>query len=186
MIEDKEIIALFFARSERAVQELDKKYGGRCHKLSRGITGNISDAEECINDAYLGVWNKIPPENPENLLAYLLKIVRNLSLKRYRQNAALKRAGNYEVALCELGECLPAAEDTQGAYEGKEMISLIEEFLDALSKENRVIFMRRYWFGDSCGEIAKKAGISEKNVTVRLTRIRAKLKKYLSERGIAL
>ena len=63
--------------------------------------------------------------------------------------------------------------------EAGELAQIIARFLDTLTAENRVIFMRRYWFADSCREIAGLVGLTEKNVTVRLTRIRQKLKEYL-------
>lgn len=83
MIEDEKIVELFFERSEQAIQELGNKYGKVCRKLSYNIVNNMQDAEECVNDAYLGAWNAIPPEKPDPLLTYLCKIVRNISLKMY-------------------------------------------------------------------------------------------------------
>ena len=105
-MEDNNIIDLFFDRSEQAIRELDKKYGKVCHSLSYNILNSRQDAEECVNDAYLGTWNAIPPARPNPLLAFLCKIVRNLSLMRYHTNKAIKRGGSYTVALEELEDCL--------------------------------------------------------------------------------
>lgn len=184
MIDDERIIALFFARSEQAIQELDQKYGKLCHSLAHHIVGDRRDAEECVNDAYLGVWNAIPPERPDPLLPYLCKVVRNLSLKRYWKKRAAKRNSPYTVALEELEECIPDRETVEEELDAKELAQIIGDFLDTLTAENRVIFLRRYWFCDSCKDIAGRVGLREKTVSVRLTRIRGNLKRYLMERGV--
>ena len=184
-MDDDAIIELFFARSEQAIRELDGKYGKVCHSLSYNILHSRQDAEECVNDAYLGAWNAIPPARPNPLLAFLCRIVRNLSLMRYHADRAAKRGGgSYTVALEELEGCLASPQTVEGNMEEQELIRLIEDFLDTLSPENRVLLMRRYWFSDSYGEIAARTGLSEKNVSVRLTRIRKQLRNYFEERGV--
>lgn len=183
-MDDKEIIGLFFMRSERAIQELDHKYGSICHTVAFRILNNRQDAEECVNDAYLGIWNAIPPAHPDPLLAYVCKIVRNVSLKRYEQNTAVKRNSFYDVALEELEDCLASVQTVETELAEKELTHTIEAFLDSLSTENRVIFLRRYWFSDSHAQIAKQVGLTSKNVSVRLTRIRKDLRKYLLEREV--
>ena len=155
---DERIIELFFERSEQAIKELDDKYGKVFHSLSFKILNNHQDAEECVNDSYLGTWNAIPPAKPSPLLAFVCKIVRNISLKRYEQNTAAKKE--------------------------RELTKMIESFLDSLSKENRVIFLRRYWFSDTYADIAKQVGLTENHVSVRLTRIRKELREYLLEREV--
>ena len=183
-MDDNAIIELFFARSEQAIRELDDKYGKVCHSLSYNILHSRQDAEECVNDAYLGTWDAIPPARPNPLLAFLCKIVRNLSLMRYHANKAVKRGGDYTVALEELEDCLASPHTVEGAIEEQELVRLIEDFLETLSSENRILLMRRYWFADSYGEIAERTGLSEKNVSVRLTRIRKQLRHYLMEREV--
>jgi len=184
-MDDSAIIELFFARSEQAIRELDGKYGKTCHRLSYNILHNSQDAEECVNDAYLGAWNAIPPARPNPLLAFLCRIVRNLSLMRYHADRAAKRGGgSYTVALEELEGCLASPQTVEGNMEEQELIRLVEDFLETLSLENRVLLMRRYWFSDSYGEIAERTGLSEKNVSVRLTRIRKQLRRYFEERGV--
>lgn len=183
-MEDEKIVELFFQRSEEALRELDKKYGRLCHRLSHNILDSWPDAKECVNDAWLGVWNAIPPARPNPLQAYVCRIVRNLSLKRYYRENAAKRSGAYTVAMEELEEYLPASNTVEAEIEAKELTRVIESFLDRLTVENRVIFMRRYWFSDTYADIADRMGISEKNVSVRLTRTRREMRKYLSERGI--
>ena len=184
-MDDSAIIELFFARSEQAIRELDDKYGKVCYSLSYNILNSRQDAEECVNDAYLGTWDAIPPARPNPLLAFLCRIVRNLSLMRYHADRAAKRGGgSYTVALEELEGCLATPCTVEWSIEEQELVRLIEDFLDTLSPENRVLLMRRYWFSDSYGEIAARTGLSEKNVSVRLTRIRKQLRNYFEERGV--
>ena len=185
-MDDEQIIELFFARVEQAINELDNKYRKIFHTLSYNIVNNMQDAEECINDAYLSLWNTIPPTHPNPLLTYSCKIVRNISLKKYYKSNALKRLSNYTTSMEEIEFCLADLKTTETEIELKELTKTIEAFLDTLSTENRIIFMRRYWFADSCKNIAQQVGLTEKNVTVRLTRIRQKLKQYLSEREVFL
>ncbi len=184
MIDDEKIIELFFERSEQAVRELDNKYGKVCHNLSYNIVNNRQDAEECVNDAYLGAWNAIPPVRPNPLLSYILKIVRNISLKIYWRNGAAKRNSHYTIALQEIETCIADQKTVEDEIEARELARIIENFLDTLTLENRIIFMRRYWFFDSYKDIAKFVGLSEKNISVRLSRIRKKMKKYLIEREV--
>lgn len=183
-MEDEAIIELFFARSERAIKELDLKYGKVCRKISSNILQSPQDAEECINDAYLGVWNTIPPERPNPLLAFLCKIVRNLSIMRYHRNTAMKRNSYYDVAIEELESCLASPVTVEKEVEISELTHIIDSFLETLSQENRVIFMRRYWFSDTYTDIAERVGLTEKNVSVRLTRIRKQMRDYLAEREV--
>ena len=184
MIDDEKIIEMFFERSEQGIRELDIKYGKVCHNLSYHIVGSRRDAEECVNDAYLGAWNAIPPAQPNPLLSYLLKIVRNISLKIYWRKEAAKRSSHYTIAMEEIEACIAAPSTVETEFEARELARVIESFLDTLTAENRVIFMRRYWFSDSCKDIAKLVGLTEKNISVRLTRIRQKMKKYLIEKGV--
>ena len=184
MIDDEKIIEMFFERSEQGIRELDNKYGKVCHNLSYNIVNSRQDAEECVNDAYLGVWNTIPPTRPNPLLSYIAKIVRNISLKSYWRKEADKRSGQYTIALQEIEGCIAAPKTVEDEIEARELARIIENFLDTLTVENRVIFMRRYWFAESYKGIAEFVGLTEKNISVRLTRIREKMKKYLIERGV--
>lgn len=185
-MEDEKIIELFFERSEQGIRELDIKYGKACHRLSNNIVNNRQDAEECVNDAYLGAWNTIPPARPKPLLTYILKIVRNSSLKSYYRREAAKRSSRCTAVFEEIEACIAGPDTVEAELEARELARIIEDFLDTLSVENRVIFMRRYWFLDNYKEIAGAVGLSEKNVSVRLTRIRAGMKRYLAEREVFL
>ena len=169
---------------EQGIRELDIKYGKVCHKLSYNIVNSRQDAEECVNDAYLGAWNAIPPAKPNPLLTYVCKIVRNISLKIYYRKEAAKRNSTYTIAMEEIEACIADPNTVEAEVEARELARIIESFLDTLTVENRVIFMRRYWFSDSCKDIAGFVGLTEKNISVRLTRIRQKMKSYLAEREV--
>ena len=184
MIDDERIIEMLFERSEQGIRELDLKYGKICHNLSYNIVNNRQDAEECVNDAYLDAWNAIPPVHPNPLLSFIVKIVRNISLKIYWRKEADKRGGHYTVALEEIEGYIADLKTVEGEIEARELARIIEKFLDTLTLENRVIFMRRYWFADSYKDIAEFVGLTEKNISVRLTRIREKMKQYLIEREV--
>ena len=142
------------------------------------------DAEECVNDAYLGAWNAIPPTRPHPLLSYLVRIVRNISLKIYWSKRTVKRNGHYTVALQEIEGCIADLKTVEDEMNVRELARIIEKFLDTLTVKERVIFMRRYAYADTYTDIAKRVGISEKNVSVRLALIRQKMKQYLMEREV--
>lgn len=181
-MEDQKIIELFFARSELAIQALAAKYEKLLHKISFHILQDNEDVSECLNDTYLGIWNAIPPARPNPLSAYVCKIVRNLSLKKYRANTAAKRDASMEVSLEELEPYIltPSAEEEWNA---QELGRMINHFLQTLEQENRVLFVRRYWFADSVSDIAADMHISDNLASVRLKRIRKRLKHYLEQEG---
>ena len=145
MIDDEKIIELFFERSEQAIRELDIKYGKICHNLSYNIVNSRQDAEECVNDAYLGAWNAIPPVRPNPLLSYIVKIVRNISLKIYWRKEAAKRSGHYTIALEEIEGCIADQKTVEDEIEARELARIIEAFLDTLTVKERVI--RTRWHG---------------------------------------
>lgn len=182
-MDDDKIIDLFYERSEQAIEELSKKYGAVCSKVARNILRNGLDAEECVNDAYLGAWNTIPPKRPEPLLAYICQIVRNLSITRYHANTAAKRNSFYDAALDELEECLASAVTVETEISAKELSELLDRFLATLDRENRIIFLRRYWYSDPVSEIAAVFHMSSNSVSARLSRVRRKLKKFLKQEG---
>ena len=182
-MEDSKIVELFYERSEQAIAELSEKYGFLCHRVARNILGDAMDAEECVNDAYLAVWNTVPPQRPDPLSSYLCRIVRNLALKKYHQNTAKKRNSTYDVALEEIAECLASRTSVEEELEARETARLINDFLDTLDPQNRIMFVRRYWHSDSIEEIAELFHVSRHYVSVRLSRIRKSLQKYLIREG---
>ncbi len=183
-MKDERIIELYHARDEAAIRETDRKYGPTCRRISENITHDARDAEECVNDTYLAAWNAMPPSHPNPLSAFLFRITRNLSLKRYRYNTAARRDSRGDIPLEELSECLGQADDL--SVEPAALTRIIEAFLDALTQENRVIFLRRYWFSDSYAAISARVGLSEKVISMRLLRMREKLREHLGKEGITV
>lgn len=182
-MEDTEIISLFWERSEQAVAALADKYEGIVFRIASNILGNDEDADECVNDTYWGIWNSIPPHEPNPLLAFVCRVARNVSLNRRRRNTAQKRDFNRELPITELENYLfsPSAEETCSA---KELGWEIDSFLGTIDAESRIIFLRRYWFSDSIKSIAELLDMTENNVSVRLSRTKRKLEKYLEKEGI--
>lgn len=184
-MEDDNIVALFFERSEQAIKELSAKYGKLIFHVSNNILNNREDAKECENDTYLGVWRAIPPEKPNPLVSFVCRIARNLSLKKRRYNKAKKRDSSFDEAMEELDDCIPIP-SAEEVWLTKELGRVVNQFIGTLSEEERILFLRRYWFSDSIAMIARQFNMSENNVSVRLFRIRAKLKEYLGEEGFSL
>ncbi len=180
-MEDQCIVDMFLHRSEQAISSMASKYGSICKSIAYHIVGNEQDAEECVNDAYLAVWNTIPPQIPSSFPAYLCKITRNISLKKYRSNTAAKRNCSYDVSLDELCECLSSTESVEHLIQAEELARQINYFLHSLNRKDRVIFMQRYWFCKDISEIAEHMNTNKNYITVRLHRIREKLKKYLEQ-----
>lgn len=180
-MDDKHIIGLFFDRAEGAIAALSEKYGQPLRRLCMNLLNDPQDAEECVNDTYLAIWNAIPPACPEVLSAYLYKTGRNIALKRLRSRTAQKRSA-YEISLDELAECIPSVclEETADA---RALGEAIDRYLDTLSKGNRILFLRRYWFGDGIADLARHTGLRQNTVSVRLARMRAALKDYLTQEG---
>ena len=185
-LDDTKIIELFFDRSEQAIDELSQKYGAILSKVALNILGNKQDTEECLNDAYLGTWNKIPPHKPNHLLSYVCKIVRNLAIKKYHANTASKRKSTYEVALDELENSLATVNSTEDEFNAIETAKIINNFLASLDRKNRIIFVRRYWLCDSIDDLARLFQTSNHNISVRLSRTREKLRKHLITQGVSL
>ena len=183
-LEDSKIISLFYERSEQAIVELSQKYGAAIRKTAANILKSRLDVEECANDTYLGVWNTIPPQHPNPLVSYVCKIARNIAVNRYHANTAEKRNGNYDLVLDELEECLPSGFNVETELEAKELTEAINRFLQTLEKEDRFLFVRRYWYADSVKSVAKQFGFSESKVKSMLMRTRTKLKQKLAEEGL--
>lgn len=180
-MEDSGILDLYFRRDESAIRETDAKYGRPLVSVSHGITGSAEDAEECLNDTYLATWRQIPPDRPEHFYFYLARIIRNLSYHRIRARTAEKRSANIVSLDRELFEMLPAREVEPMGEE--ELTKAIERFLTGEAPEMRYLFLRRYFWGDPIPALANLAGMSENAVSVRLSRIRKKLKRYLEREG---
>ncbi len=186
-MDENQIIDLYFARSEQAIAETDRKYGKFCRQVAYNILCNRQDSEECVNDTYLKTWNAIPPKRPSPLKAFLGKITRNLALDRWDRNHAAKRGGGEMAAsLDELRECIPTPIGTEQIIENKELVRILNAFLGRLPEETRKVFLRRYWNLSPIQEIASYYGLSESKVKMLLMRTRNALKKHLEQEGIAL
>lgn len=186
-MEDKEIVSLYFERNDKAITETSLKYKSYCMTVAVNILENSQDAEECVNDAFHKVWNSIPPAAPENLRAYIGKIVRNLSFDLFRKKTSEKRGkGETVIVLDELSEIVSGKNTPESEIDGKELSKEINCYLKSISKEKRGVFVMRYWYSMSVSDIAKKTGKSETNISVILNRLRTSLKTYLDERGYAL
>lgn len=185
-MEDSQIIDLYWSRDQRAIQETSGKYGGFLTQLAWNILRSHGDAEECVNDTYLRAWNAIPPARPSAFRVWLGRITRNLSIDRWNQARAQKRGGGLEILLGELEACVPAAHGPEQTLEDREIAALISAFLRELPPESRIIFLRRYWYGQDLSEIAAGLGCGTGKVKSSLFRTRGKLRAYLEKEGISL
>lgn len=185
-MEDTQIIGLFWARDPDAIPAASEKYGHYCAAIARNILCNQEDEEECINDTWLHAWNAMPPHRPQVLRTFLGKLTRNLSLKRLEMRNAQKRGGGDTAVWEELSELVSGRDEPTDEVLTRELAAAIDGFLSTLSREQRSLFLRRYWYYDSVTELAKRFGMSTNRVSVTLHRIREKLKAYLTERGYDL
>ena len=182
--EDLEIIQLFESRDQRAIHETEQKYGGLCISMASNLTGSRQDAEECLNDALMRLWEKIPPAKPESLGGFLLTVCRRLALDRRKMLHREKRGGGQTaVAFEELSECIASKEDPEAQFDKRALSGAISRFLDTLPAETRVMFILRYWSCLSVQEIAAECGAGESKVKMTLLRTRNKLREYLEQEG---
>ncbi len=184
-MEDSTIVAMYFARDQRAISCTDEKYGKPCFNLSYNILNDRGDAEECVNDTYLGVWNAIPPTRPKSFRAFIYDIVKKLSFKRLEYKLAAKRASNVTVSFDELEKLLPAASVSED-FTAVEIGELVGKFLQGEKPLDRIVFMRRYFYFDSVGEIAGRYSVTESTVKNSLARTRGRLRKYLEKAGVTV
>ncbi len=186
-MEDSKIVDLYLSKDERAISETDKKYGSRLYSVSLNITKDGRDAEECKNSAYFEAWNSIPPHEPRGyLFAFLCRIIRHLSFNICKANKRQKRSVTYVELSDELENCIPSPDDTECKLDDMAIKKAINGFLGSLSSDNRLMFMRRYFYADSVADIAKGTGMSETAVKTALYRCRQKLLTYLQKEGIEL
>lgn len=185
-MEDQQIVELFWQRSEAAITELEKKYGSRAVQFARNILDSHQDAEECVNDALHALWERIPPQRPVHLWAYFSRVLRNLCCDRADHIHADKRDVRHELCLSELEGCLPAGGDVEHMLESKRITQTINAFLDTQDQVGRVIFVRRYYYFDSCQEIAKRLRMTRGAVNTRLSRLRSALRTMLEKEEISV
>lgn len=184
-MDDKAILDLYWARSEKAISETDAKYGAYCFCIAYNILNNREDSEESVSDTYLAAWNSMPPKRPAILSAFLGKITRYISLDHWKKRSRLKRGGG-EIELCleELQDCVSGQESTEEKMIRKETIAAVNRFLSTLSETERKVFLCRYWYLDPVKDIAERFGFSQNRTSVLLRRIRQKLNTYLAKEGL--
>lgn len=181
-MEDREIIALYWAREERAIAESEAKYGALCLSLAGRILPQREDAEECVSDTWLRAWNAMPPQLPAQLRQFFARITRNLAFDRWRRQHAEKRSA-VTVALEELGDCLAAPEGVEEPLRQKELCAALDRFLRRLPARERGVFLRRYFYVDTTAEIAARYQLREAHVLTILSRTRKKLRTQLEQEG---
>ena len=184
-MEDGAIIALYWARDEGAITASDEKYGALCRGLAHNILASREDAEECVNDTWHRAWNTMPPRRPDCLRAYFAKIVRNLSIDRWRARHSRKRGEGMEVLLEELEDCVPAP-SAEAETEAREVTRSIDRWLDTLPRPDRTAFVLRYWYGSRVDELAARQGCTPQKMAQRLFRLRGSLRAALEKEGIVL
>lgn len=181
-MDDRKIISLLWERAEQALSALAARFGTGLHRMAMNILGDHSDAEEAVNDTYLALWNTIPPQKPDPLTAYVYRVGKNTALKKYRENTAQKRDSRYDLSLDELSECVAGA-TLEEQLDARLLGCAIDRFLSLQTRQSRILFLRRYWFGDSVKELAALYSLSPGSISVRLSRLRNELRAYLTKEG---
>lgn len=186
-MDDREIVGLYWARSENAISQTAEKYGKYCHYIAFNILHSDEDSEECVNDTYMRVWDSIPPHRPNRLGTYLGKLTRNLALDRYRYTSRARRGGGQvSLVLEELGECVSGDLETERVIDEVILAECFDRFLGSLHSQTRKMFVRRYWHMSSVKDIADDFHMSESGVKITLFRARKELRKLLEKEGIIL
>ncbi len=185
-MDDGSIVELYHRREEQAIIESNNKYGKLCRSIALRLLGVRENAEECVNDTWHAAWNRMPPERPQSLGAFLGRITRNLSISRWRQEHARKRYNGIEVLLSELEDCVPAPGTVEEIVERRQLAQTISTWLDGLAAEDRRLFIRRYWYCDSVKELAEEQRKGANALSQRLLRLRKSLRTFLESEGVEL
>ena len=186
-MKDEEILRLYRQRDEQAIAETQKRYGALCYTIACNVLRDRGDAEECVNDTWRRAWDRIPPDEPQSMAAYLGRVTRNLALNRLQKQNRLKRGGG-EMTLIweELAELIPAGETPETQWERQAFGRVLDDFLRELSPPERMLFLRRYWWADSLGEAAARCGIPVRRAKSVLARLRKALRSRLEKEEIML
>lgn len=183
-MEDVQIIESFFRRDPAAIDAVQQKYGRRCLAAAAHILPDSRDAEECVSDVWLRLWNAIPPERPRSLAAYITTVTRRVALDKCDYNRAAQRRSDLTLAFEELEGCLSTPDEAQAAAEQEDLRRVLNGFLRSLTRQSRTYFVRRYWYGESIREIADDCGASEEKVKSSLFRARQRLRQTLEKEGM--
>lgn len=185
-MQDEKIIALYLERDELALKLSAENYGRYCRKIAMNILSNPEDSEECVNDTWYQAWRSIPPQKPNSLAAYFGRITRNFAISRYRTNHAKKRFDGITILLSELDDCIPSQSNIEQDLDEKRLIEIISGWLTSLPANDRILFVRRYWFGDTVKSLANACGLSQNQISWRMFKLREKLKNELEREGISI
>ncbi len=185
-MEDSQIIELYWQRDEDAVPQTQRKYGAFCSAVAMNVLADRRDAEECVNDTWLHAWNAIPPQRPRLLRPFLGRITRNLAINLWEKNHAQKRYAGMELLLDELAECVPSPQTVERHLEAEELGGLISAWLRTLSREDRRLFLRRYWNGQSLRDLAKEQNETPERLAQQMYRLRQSLKAELERNGVTI
>ena len=183
-MDDQSIVELYLQRDENAIKESRNKYEAYCYRIAMNILSVAEDVEECINDTWISVWNRIPPVIPKSLKAFLGKLVRDISLSRYRAVHAQKRYNGMELILDELAECIRSGQDIQRSLEQKELSETVNGWLDSLPQEDRVLFVKRYYYGETVKQLSEMQSCTENQMAQKMMKLRNKLKAHLLSGGV--
>ena len=183
-MEDSQIIGLYFKRDEAAISETAAKYGGFCRGIAMNILSINADADECVNDTYLRAWNSMPPHKPDKLGAWLGKVVRNIAFDLWKKNHRKKRYSGMEELLNELEDCISTRVTVESEIEEQELTEVINTWLTSLPQSDRILFMRRYWNGETVAALEQENGKSPANIAKRMYRLRQNLKSKLETEAI--
>ena len=184
-MEDRQIVELYWQRSERAIAETDRKYGRYCEAIAYAVCSDRQDAEECVNDTWLRAWNAMPDKRPSALGAFLGRITRKLAINLFEHKTRQKRGGGQTIlALEELEDCIPGREDPQRQVELEELRQAVGRFVAGLTETEQTVFTARYWYLKSVEEIAERMGFTQSRVKSLLFRLRKRLRRFLEEEGL--
>lgn len=184
-MEEQKIIALLFARDENAISIMNENFGNSIKVICKNLGLNTSDAEECVNDTFFSVWNKIPPAKPDFLASFVYKIARRKAIDILRKYTASKRNAKIDILYSELDECIPDSSTIEDNFDEKILVETINSWLKTIDDLSKMIFIRRYFYAESISEISKYTGYSKTNITTKLHRLRNELKNVLIKEGVA-
>lgn len=185
-MDDSKIIELYMNRDETAISETERQYGAYCRTIASNILSIQEDAEECVNDAYLTAWNRIPPEHPDSLRAWLGRVTRNSALNKWNREHARKRYNGITMLLDELAECVPSSDTREAAEESRSISLCISTWLLTLPEEDRKLFVRRYWYGEPLNDLAASYKTSSQAIAQKMYRLRRALKAALEKEDIRI
>lgn len=185
-MDDSKIIELYYQREEQAITETDAKYGPFCRAIALNILSVREDAEECVNDTWHTAWNRMPPDLPQSLKAFLGRITRNLSISRFRANRAQKRYDGMEILLSELDDCVPDVRGVEETVDEHTLSDLISRWLNNLPVDDCTLFVRRYWYGEAVKDLARKWECTPNKMAQRMMVLRRDLKAFLEKEGVAV